>query len=599
MLLIFLIFIAIVMGITLSTHYWMTHERPHRVFHLNILRLITFLVFCPAFAAPVYFEFFNENVIQLFCYYLVLNLAIFSVAEFKKWRELNYLGFLANFFFLSLWNGYLYKPGYYLSAQIFLIFYFILYFGLSLLLSYRTETHLKKMISNTLSFALPMIFFICQAKLVNYANTPLTWTAFSLAIAYALSAYLLRKFAKKNPLLISSLAHCSLILFNIGIFLLLRDSWIAAILAIEGAALLWFGKKHHQKFSIYFGLFLQVFASILLIDYFPSPAPTNYLLNNQFIAVMVVVASALYSSYISKSTLRLGFFMIAALWYIFIGFYEHMLYFKYQALFNYAGVLISHIQEWQVLYSTLLYFAVMAFIFCCLARRFNFRWLISSLGFFILFFIALELYHLNFYDFYRTYNPFIYLAILFIGYAALYIVRNCMGDKAARFFTSCFLIAFLGQYAMWVLRFNHALIPNEFSLQCGMFAIAISLYFFVFECDLMTKIFPCSFHPTIYTRTAPQILSLVFVAWFLITSISATGVVYAWPYIPLLNPLDLATGLGFFSIYYWGKAQAAWLRSHYNANLQRLFKVLVRVLLLIWLGAMVFRTLYQWTGWLH
>lgn len=600
MLLIFLLLIAVLMGIILSAHYWLTHERkPHRQWHLNLLQVLAFFGFLAAFAAPMYFGYFNENILALFCYYLALNAAIFFVAEFKQWHELNYLGFLANFFFISLWNGYMYTPGNFKIAEIFLIVYFCLYLSISILFSFRSHSQLKKMISSSFTYALPMIFFICQAKLLNYSAPPLALICLALAFLYAVLAYCLEKFYAENRLLLNSLGNCSLIFTTLSIFFLLSNVWLGPILALEAAVLFWFGHSRHQKFMKYFGVFLQIVASIIFVNYFPRPMHQAYLINPGFIGSALVIGATVYCAYLSKSTLRLFFFLIAVLWFLFIGFYENILFFKYHPTHPYLGMLVSHIQEWQVLYSTLLFFAVSSVILCALAKRFNFHMLISSLGFFIGFFIALELYHLNFQAFYTAYNPFIYFLALMIGYYGFYLVRHFVSDKTARFLAGSFWLAFLGQYAMWVLNFNHVVIPHEYTLQCAIFAVAISLYFLVFECNMLTKVFPCSFHPDIYTRSTPKILCLVFVFWLLVTSISATGTVPHWPYIPLLNPLDLSTALGFFSIYYWVKPQAAWLQSQYSLRSQHIFKVLAWVLLAIWLAAMVYRTLYQWIAWFH
>jgi len=600
MLLIFLFFIAISLGIVLSVHYWLTHKTSlHITFRLHILQPVAFLGFLTAFAAPAHFSYFNGNIVALFCYYLVLNLAVFFIAELKQWRELNYLAFLANFTFISLWNGYMYTRGHYHIAEIMLLLYFLLFLMISLLFSYRSSSQLKQVIIRRFTYALPMIFFICQAKLMNYSAPPLALTSLALAFLYAILAYFLNAFFAKSNLLLKSLQNCSLIFVTLSIVFLIPNLWLGPILALEGAILFLFGRTYAQKFSIYFGIFLQLFASIAFMNYFPRPMQQAYLINPSFIGSILIISAALYSAYLSKSTLRLGFFLVAALWSLFIGFYQNILYFQYHPTHPYLGIIISHVQEWQVLYCSLLYFAVFSLILCALAKRFHFRSLISSLGFFILFFIVLELYHLNFYAFYNAYHPFVYIAALFIGYCAFYLIRHVISTKMARFFAGGLWLAFLSQYALWVLYFNHVVIPDEYSLQSSIFAIAISLYFLVFECDMMIKIFPCSFHPDIYTRSTPKILCLVFVFWLLATSISATGAVPHWPYIPLLNPLDLSTALGFFSIYYWGKPQAAWLRSQYSLRSQHIFKVLVWVLLAIWLAAMVYRTLYQWTAWFH
>jgi len=77
------------------------------------------------FATPLLVSTGSGNHVALFSYYLVLDLGIAAVAWHRTWRSLNLIGFVFTFLIGTTWGVLKYAPENYLSAQLFLILFFL------------------------------------------------------------------------------------------------------------------------------------------------------------------------------------------------------------------------------------------------------------------------------------------------------------------------------------------------------------------------------------------------------------------------------------------------------------------------------------------
>ena len=64
------------------------------------------------FLAPILTSSGSNNYIGLFSYYTLLNLGIFSIAWFKSWRILNFVGFVFTFAISTVWGVLSYEPAF-------------------------------------------------------------------------------------------------------------------------------------------------------------------------------------------------------------------------------------------------------------------------------------------------------------------------------------------------------------------------------------------------------------------------------------------------------------------------------------------------------
>src|SRR5690606_20671708 len=119
----------------------------------------------------------SGNHIALFTYYAVLNLGVFAIAWFRTWRVLNVLGFVLTFGITTLWRVGSYETADRVSADAFLILFFLMYLAVSILNCVRQPPTLKGYVSGALVFGLPIVAFALHASIVVGVEYALAWSA--------------------------------------------------------------------------------------------------------------------------------------------------------------------------------------------------------------------------------------------------------------------------------------------------------------------------------------------------------------------------------------------------------------------------------------
>ncbi len=105
---------------------------------------------------------------------------------------------------------------------------------------------------------------------------------------------------------------------------------------------------------------------------------------------------------------------------------------------------------------------------------------------------------------------------------------------------------------------------------------------------------PVGAHEEAYMAVAGAGLAVALIAWSLATNFTMRGDPYPLPYVPLLNPLDLAQAFVLLVlIRYWLHVRRAKYRLYANLTWQAAAGTLA-ALGFIWLNAVLLRTLYHW-----
>ncbi len=551
--------------------------------------------FLGGFIAPLLLQSNTPDVTALFSYYLVLNVGIFIIAWFRQWRELNYLGFIATFAATGLWSYQAYAVSYFAVTQTFLILFFLLYLLVAIVFSYKKTQGAKKIIDTTLTFALPLIFFLYQAKLLHYEALHMAIASFALAALYGVIAMILHLIKTQNRPILFAMLACAIIFFTAAIPLALQNHWTGITWALEGAALFWYGRWQQRRWPCFAGVLLQLAAFILFIYYFPPQVHVWYLLNGTFLGALVLIMSAFFSAYVAKEhpDLRLSFFILGLLWFIFIGVYENWVYFHHHVIPQQLVWLLGHHEYWQAVFAGLLYFSACGFVAAVVNRFIKFNLLQ------VLVYIAVSLLLINEVINGVMPNTFMYylfapylIAILFC-YGSLYFLKNYLSTVSGVWLTALLWCATLVQIGLCVARFNHTVIPNQMDSHYATMGIAIALYYFVFECGNVLRVFPFCYQSQVYARYTPLALCGVFLLWFFASTLNTTGSMLPLIYLPLLNPVDLSTGLILFSIYHWRKTQRQWLAQRLPNNLKITLLCLFAVGFM-WANAILLRTLHHW-----
>ena len=211
------------------------------------------------FMAPVLASTGTENHIAIFSYYLVLNLLILCVAWHKPWRLLNVLGFVFTFAVGTAWGVLSYEPANFTTTEPFLIGFFLIYFAVPILLADRLPGPKRGWVDASLVFGAPPVFLLLQHSLV--ADRP--WgMAFTTLLSAALYVGVGRWLLSRRGETMRSMAEAFLALgvgfatlaipYALGDHVLTGASW-----AIEGAGLYWIGVRQKRVISRIAGAALQ------------------------------------------------------------------------------------------------------------------------------------------------------------------------------------------------------------------------------------------------------------------------------------------------------------------------------------------------------
>ncbi len=226
------------------------------------------------FIAPVLVSSGHGDHVILFAYYSVLNLGILLVSRYQAWRELNVLGFFFTFVIASAWGYQSYQPQYFASTEPFLLFHFVIYTVVALLFCSRPADNPKGLVDAGLVFGTPVIVFFLQSRLVANDRYALAISALGFAAYYiAFAWWLLRKYNKEegepHPELKGrrSIAECFLaigvVFASLAIPFGLSGSSTSALWALEGTAIVWLGVRQSQLTARVFGYVLQALAGLV------------------------------------------------------------------------------------------------------------------------------------------------------------------------------------------------------------------------------------------------------------------------------------------------------------------------------------------------
>lgn len=263
------------------------------------------------FLAPILTATGGGHHVALFSYYLVLNAGILAAAWFRAWRGLNLLGFFFTAAIGLLWGSTSYSPALFSTTEPFLIAFFLLYLAVSVLFAARqgdaTDSRQRSkapplhIIDVTLVFGLPIVTFGFQAGLMasRHSEFGLAYSALSLALVYVSLATGLHHWRRGLlTQLQESAAGLGVIFTTLAIPLALNARGTSAVWALEGAALVWVGIRQQRRHAGVFGLCLQGAAALAwFIQRGQWSDVTVALANPYFLGAALIAISGLFSAW--------------------------------------------------------------------------------------------------------------------------------------------------------------------------------------------------------------------------------------------------------------------------------------------------------------
>lgn len=552
------------------------------------------------FLAPLLASTGSGNHIALFSYYLALNLGIFVVAWFRAWRPLNLLGFFFTAAIGLLWGTRSYEPVLFASTEPFLVAFFLMYLAISVLFALRQDPGLgawiselaegrlpRRAVDGTLVFGLPLLAFGFQAGMLHDTEFGLAYSALALATLYlALARGLGRR--PRITLLVESFLALGVIFATLAIPLALDARWTAASWALEGAALVWVGIHQQRRAARAFGLFLQLAAAVAWGLQPGRWEDANVPLANAFcLGAFLIATAGLFSAWQlaarrqPASPRALPVFVWGLAWWLLAGLGEA------HRLLDDAGfhALLP------------LYLAASAALLARLAHPLGWSQArLPAAGLVVGLALAWLLARGEGLHAFAAGGWLAWPAALLIHYALLHRL-----DLENRFATwsphahavGLWLLATLGSQELHWLAHHFDLAGGW---QVAALVVAPGALLFTAAAPALAARWPLRQAPAAYLAwgAAPVLAALAL--WVLLVDLAHTADPAPLPWLPLLNPVDIAH-------LFIGLAVFAWVRRvRTDADLApvlptpRSGAIMLGLLTFHWLNAVLLRSLHHWTG---
>jgi uncharacterized membrane protein len=257
------------------------------------------------FAAPVLTSSGAGSHVLLFAYYAVLNAGLFAIAWFRPWRALNLLGFVCTFIVGTAWGVTRYTPDRFATTEPFLVLFFLFYVGIAVAYAVRRSLSVRDPVDGALVFGTPLVVAALQAALVQRFELGMAISAVAMAAVYIGLATVLHRLrgAALRPL-VESFVALGLVFATLAIPLAFDARWTSAAWALEGGALVWMGLRRERVLMRIAGLVLQAGAAVAFalhvgfpVGLVPSARAALPFVNATFIGAALIALAGGFSAW--------------------------------------------------------------------------------------------------------------------------------------------------------------------------------------------------------------------------------------------------------------------------------------------------------------
>jgi len=251
------------------------------------------------FLAPVLVSTGGGSHVMLFAYYTLLNLGVVGIAWFRSWRMLNLLGFAFTFGIGAAWGFRYYRPAFFATTEPYLVGHFLLYTAAAVLAALRQPPRLRGYVDGALVFGLPLAVFGLQQGLVADTEFGLAYSSLVLGAFYlALAAGLRRRPAAGLAVLAEAYLALGVVFTSLAVPLALEARWTSAVWALEGAALVWVGLRQARRAARLFGLLLQLGAGAAYLLDHTGGFRGLPLVNTACLGAAMIAAAGLFTAFL-------------------------------------------------------------------------------------------------------------------------------------------------------------------------------------------------------------------------------------------------------------------------------------------------------------
>ncbi|MGB7291283.1 MAG: DUF2339 domain-containing protein [Thermodesulfobacteriota bacterium] len=236
----------------------------------NDSKWLSILGLLGGFMTPLILNTGKDNTIALMSYIAILNFGILGIAFFKRWRELNFLGFLATWLIFSIWYETSYTSAKFWETIIFVNLFFLIY-AVAPFIYYFVHECSDRIGGYYITFPNTVIafgysFITIKAYISLQAVSVVTLTYAGLF--FLMSKYLQRKHQKITEPAIVLLGQ-ALLFLTITIPLLFSGNWITIFWAVQAVIYIWIGLRTNNGWVFKGGqiLLISTIGKFVFYDY--------------------------------------------------------------------------------------------------------------------------------------------------------------------------------------------------------------------------------------------------------------------------------------------------------------------------------------------
>ena len=532
------------------------------------------------FLAPLLASTGSGNYVALFSYYSVLNAAVFAVAWFRAWRALNLLGFIFTFGVFVLWALFDYRDIYLYPALGFLLLFFLMYSLIGVFYAMRQPQHLSGYVDGTLVFGTPLIASSLMMFMLHDYDYGIAGACAGLGLYYILLAgYAWRHIGAEFRLLAEAMLAVGVVFATLAIPYTLDGHWSTAAWALEAAGILWVSIRQQRFYAQCFAIALQVGAGLMFLYRSFDNLGDSAWLNPAFLGGLFVALGALISARIfylqpreyKLRRLHIPFFIWGMGWWL------------ASALVQIDEYIAHQIIAW------LLLFGLTAALLVYLDRLRGWDWMPAAISAALLlpmliviaFYALLQSNHV-----FTSPEVYFWIAALFANYWMISRLESVTWPRAINLAAHTGFVVFvallLSLELVWLFDYRFDASGEGFrALLAVMPLIAMRLA----QAGRLPAI----------TRLGDDLklaiigaLSVVLFLWCLNINLSNSGDPAPLPYVPFINPVDLAQ-IAFFLLVFGNLRQ---LQPSMVVQRDHILIVLAG-LIFIWLTAVLMRSMHH------
>jgi uncharacterized membrane protein len=250
------------------------------------------------FLAPILASSGSGNYVALFSYYIFLDLGVLAIAWFKSWRIVNVLAFGFTYLAYTVWMFNSYRSEYVISADVFLIAFFLIFSIASVLFALRQPLQLKGYVDGTLVFGNPLIAWGLQMMLMRNVEYGIATSAFIFGFYHVVLARLLWNRHNEGVKLFSeALLSVGVIFLTLAIPYSMDGHWTSATWALEGAGILWISLRQERKLAQYFAMLLQLASALVFLIQYRSDPNLIPVINAYYLGGVIIAVSGFFSAW--------------------------------------------------------------------------------------------------------------------------------------------------------------------------------------------------------------------------------------------------------------------------------------------------------------